>query len=309
MSVDVKRSEGARRSNLGRGLSALFGDVPAAEEPAPAQEAVRPRAPRHIPIEFLHPGRYQPRRQFDEVAIAGLADSIRDKGILQPLVVRRSPEGGERFEIICGERRWRAAQIAGLHELPVVVRDLDDREALEVSLIENLQREDLNALEEAEGYQRLMEEFAHTQEDLARVIGKSRPHVANMLRLLGLPDPVKRLVEDGTLTAGHARALLTAADPVELARQVTHRGMSVRQTEQLVRSAASAGKAAGNGGGGRGGRAAVVRDPDLAALEEQLAAQLGLKVTITPRGRAGTVAIDYQTLDQLDDVLHRLRGE
>lgn len=227
-----------------------------------------------------------------------------EKGILQPLLVRRDPDSTNEYEIIAGERRWRAAQMAGLHEVPVVIRDLSDREALEIALIENIQRQDLTALEEAEGYRRLMEEFQHTQEDLAKVVGKSRSHVANMMRLLALPDPIKGLVQDGSLTAGHARALLTVDDPVAVAREVVKRGLNVRQTEDLVR----AGDAKPKRPGGRPAEAPL-KDIDLMNLEEEISARIGLRVAIAPQsGKRGTITIHYQTLDQLDDVIRRLGG-
>lgn len=282
-----------KRSNLGRGLSALFGE--AAEE---GEATVPGRNPRSLPIELLRPGQYQPRRHFDEEAIRNLVESVRERGVLQPLLVRPLPgtdAGAQTYEIIAGERRWRAAQLAGLHEVPVVVRSLTDREALEVALIENIQRQDLTPLEEAEGYQRLMGEFAHTQEDLARAVGKSRSHVANMLRLLGLPDAVKALVQDGSLSMGHARALLTAANPLELAKEVIRRGLSVRQTEQLAKA------------GPLPARTPVPKAPDTIALEQQLAADLGLKVKLATKGQAGTISIHYTSLDQLDGVLARLQ--
>lgn len=300
MIEDAKKADagGARRTSLGRGLSALFGE---ATDDYTALDKVRQS--KQVPIEFIHPGKYQPRRTFDEEALQGLVESIRDKGILQPLLVRRDPETTNSYELIAGERRWRAAQIVGLHEVPVVIRDLSDREALEIALIENIQRQDLTPLEEAEGYRRLMEEFEHTQEDLARAVGKSRSHVANMMRLLALPDPVKSLVQDGSLTAGHARALLTAPDPAAVAREVVKRGLNVRQTEDLMRGGDGA-KSAGKKGG-----SAVPRDVDLVRLEEEISATIGLKVAINPQGKRGTITIHYQTLDQLDDVLRRLGGE
>ncbi|TWA84275.1 chromosome segregation DNA-binding protein [Azospirillum brasilense] len=302
---DTKRPDGgARRASLGRGLSALFGE---AAEDYSALDKVRQS--KQVPIEFIHPGKYQPRRTFDDEALQGLVESIRDKGILQPLLVRRDPETTNSYELIAGERRWRAAQIAGLHEVPVVIRELSDREALEIALIENIQRQDLTPLEEAEGYKRLMEEFEHTQEDLARSVGKSRSHVANMMRLLALPDPVKGMVQEGALSAGHARALLTSSDPVSVAREVVKRGLNVRQTEDLMRGSAPV--KTKKAGGGRGGAATdpTLKDVDLVNLEEEISARIGLKVAITPQGKGGSITIHYQTLDQLDDVLRRLGGE
>lgn len=284
-----------RRTSLGRGLSALFGED-AADVPAPERE----RPHKTIAIDRLHRGKYQPRRHFDEDALAGLVESIRDKGVLQPLLLRRDPEQPGDYEIIAGERRWRAAQLAGVHEVPAIIRDLTDREALEIALIENIQRQDLSPLEEAEGYRRLMEEFAHTQEDLGKVVGKSRSHVANMMRLLALPDPIKEMVERGALSAGHARALLTAEDPVALAKKVVELGLNVRQTEDLARSIAAKKANA---------RKPVEKDADLLGLEQEISTQIGLRVAIAPKGKRGTVTIHYQSLDQLDAVLRRLGHE
>ncbi|WP_448192164.1 ParB/RepB/Spo0J family partition protein [Azospirillum sp. sgz301742] len=298
MNDEPKRSEG-KRSSLGRGLSALFGED---TEDYTALDKVR--LSKMVPIEYLQPGRYQPRRRFDEEAIKGLVESVREKGVLQPLLVRRVPNGAvNQFEIIAGERRWRAAQLAGVPEVPVVVREMDDREALEIALIENIQRADLTPLEEADGYRRLMDEFEHTQEDLAKVIGKSRSHVANMMRLLALPDPVKAMVNNGQLTAGHARALLTVENPELLAHEVIKRGLNVRQTEELARRDEAQPKRPAKG-------EAPAKDVDLHNLEEEISARIGLKVAITPQGKRGSVTIHYQTLDQLDDVLRRLgQGE
>ncbi|HYD30665.1 MAG TPA: ParB/RepB/Spo0J family partition protein [Azospirillaceae bacterium] len=300
--------ETKRRTNLGRGLSALFGEAATGigapvELGAPATKAAgsgvaTPKST--LPIEFLRPGKYQPRRQFDEEALQGLVVSIREKGVLQPLLVR--PEGLHRstYEIIAGERRWRAAQLAGLHEVPAIIRDFSDREALEIALIENLQRQDLTPFEEAEGFRRLLDEFQHTQEELAKVVGKSRSHVANLLRLLALPAAVRLMVEKGDLTAGHARALLTADDPLALAKEVVKRGLNVRQTEALVRAVADE-----KAKGGRKG----AKDPNVLALEQDLTTRIGLKVIINTQGKGGSVNLHYQDLDQLDDLLRRLRGE
>src|SRR5919109_646994 len=220
-------SEPARRRQLGRGLAALFGE---SEGDAPAE----PAAPRRVPIELIRPSAFQPRRRFAETELDALAQSIREKGILQPLLVR--PLAGEEaaFELVAGERRWRAAQRIGMHEVPVIVRPFADSEALEIALVENLQREDLSPLEEAEAYNRLMEDFGRTQASLADAVGKSRSHVANTLRLLSLPAPVRRRLDEGELSAGHARALLAAPDPVALAAEVVRRGLNVRATERLV---------------------------------------------------------------------------
>jgi ParB family transcriptional regulator, chromosome partitioning protein len=289
-------SEDPRRRGLGRGLSALFGDE-AQQEAAPAGAPAG--GTRMLPVELLHPGRFQPRRQFDEESLNALIESVKAQGILQPLLVRRHPEIADAYEIVAGERRWRAAQAAQLHEVPVIIRELGDRETLEIALVENIQRQDLNPLEEAEGYRRLLEEFAHTQEDLARVVGKSRSHIANSLRLLTLPDTVRTMVQDGRITAGHARALLNAGDPEGLAEEVAKRGLNVRQTEKLAKLAkesASGGKVS----------APAAKLADTAALERELTALLGLKVTIAFDGQGGALTIHYRTLEQLDDVLRRL---
>ncbi|CCG41629.1 ParB/RepB/Spo0J family partition protein [Magnetospirillum molischianum] len=296
-----------RKKGLGRGLSALLGDnaatavaavstaVASGMEAAPASIGLR-----SIPVEWLQPGRFQPRRHFDEDHIADLVESIRDKGILQPLLVRPLPDHPGRFEIIAGERRWRAAQRARLHEVPAIVSELSDREALEVALVENLQRQDLSALEEADGYRRLMEEFSHTQEELAKAVGKSRSHVANMLRLLALPEPVRILLEKGELTAGHARALLTADDPVGLAHEVVSKGLNVRQTEKLVASQGKPKSSAKERPTEDG------KDADIVALERDLTEMLGCRVAMKPLGKGGELTIAYGSLEQLDDLLSRL---
>jgi ParB family transcriptional regulator, chromosome partitioning protein len=285
-------SDGKLRG-LGRGLSALLGDETAED----ARPGGRDAPPRTVPIEHLRPSRFQPRRRIAEDDLRELADSIAARGVLQPILARPDPEQRDRFEIIAGERRWRASQLARLHEVPVIVREFSDGEALEVALIENLQRQDLSPLEEAEGYRRLMEEYAHTQEDLAKVVGKSRSHVANTMRLLGLPEPIKRLVEEGLLSAGHARALLGAAEPEALARRVLDRGLNVRQTEQLVGSARADGDKR---------RRPAAKDADTLALERDLGNALGLSVEIRFSGSRGSLVLYYTSLDQLDDILHRL---
>ena len=293
--------EEPRKRGLGRGLSALLGEpVPSVVKLADAGDQAGHGRLRTLPVEHLRPGKYQPRRHFDQAAIDDLAQSIKEKGIIQPLVVRQLAENA--YEIIAGERRWRAAQSAMLHDVPVVVRELSDTEALELALIENLQRQDLTPLEEAEGFSRLMDEFQHTQEALAKVIGKSRSHVANMIRLLALPEPVKRMMDDGSLSAGHARALLTAQDPIGLAKQVVERGLNVRQTEKLAQ------EAAGSAGRTTSKAPKVEKDTDLIALERSLSNLVGLQVTITAAPRGGELSIHYNTLDQLDDVISRLSG-
>lgn len=280
------------RRNLGRGLSALLG-----EESEDYAALDRRRATGTVPIEMIHPSPFQTRRRFDESEMEALVESMREKGVLQPILVRRHPETAEAYQIVAGERRWRAAQQARLHEVPVIIKDLADREVLEISLIENIQREDLSALEEAEGYRRLLEEFSRTQEELARVVGKSRSHVANLIRLLALPEPVKELLDSGALTAGHARALLKVGKPEALAREVVRRGLNVRQTERLVQRRRAAGSKK---------RRARRKDADILALERNLSAFLGLKVTIASRRTGGELVIRYHRLEQLDDLLRRL---
>ncbi|MBY0431831.1 MAG: ParB/RepB/Spo0J family partition protein [Rhodospirillales bacterium] len=293
----MSAEDGKRRNNLGRGLSALFGEA----APAPAAESgsSAKSGPHFLPVNQIQPGKYQPRRYFDSDVLEDLIQSVREKGILQPLLVR--PIGPHCYEIIAGERRWRAAQQARLLEVPVVVREFTDSEALEASLVENLQRQDLSPLEEAEGYQRLMEEFQHTQDGLARSVGKSRSHVANMMRLLALPEPIKQMLAQGQLTAGHARALLTAADPVALAQQVVAQGLNVRQTEKLAHQSEP-----GRESGESLSKRKAAKDPDTLALERDLSDSLGLRVTLKSLGKGGELTIHYGNVEQLDGVLHRL---
>jgi ParB family chromosome partitioning protein len=281
----------ARRQPLGRGLSVLFGE-------GAVRSGGEGGAVREVAIELIRPGAFQPRRRFDEAELEALAQSVREKGILQPLLVRPVEEAEAAFELIAGERRWRAAQRAGLHRVPILVRALDDVEALEIALIENLQREDLSALEEAEAYRRLMQDFGRTQANLAAAVGKSRSHVANTLRLLGLPDSVRRRLEEGALSAGHARALLGAANPAALAAEIIRRGLNVRMTERLVQHRT----------GGRRPSARQTRDADTAALERDLASALGLRVTIAAKPRGGALTLYYRDLDQLDRLLALLRA-
>ncbi|MEQ8669641.1 MAG: ParB/RepB/Spo0J family partition protein [Rhodospirillales bacterium] len=283
-----------KRRNLGRGLSALLG-----EDTTPDRSA----GARQINVSKLHPGKYQPRRTMGEEELKDLSQSIRELGVLQPILVREHPDKPGDYEIIAGERRWRAAQLAQLHEVPVVIKVLSNQETLEVALVENLQREDLSPLEEAIGLQRLMDEFGHTQEALARAVGKSRSHVANMLRLLGLPEAVKAMVDAGDLSAGHARALLGASAPEALAREIIAKGLSVRQTEQLVQRAAAGAKSASTKRGPK------EKDADTRALETDLSDMLGLRVAIAPKGREGSVTLYYKSLDQLDGLLQRLSGQ
>ena len=280
----------ARDRGLGRGLGALMGEAGAV---APGHE------PATLATADLAPGPFQPRRNFDDDELASLADSVRERGIMQPILVRPDPKAEGRYEIVAGERRWRAAQAAQLHEVPVIIRELDDRDSLEFALIENIQRQDLGALEEAEGYRRLIDEFELTQETLAQQVGKSRSHVANMLRLLSLPDGVREMVDAGALSAGHARALLAAQDPEALAKTVAAKGLNVRQTETLVKQAAS--------GLVKALVEKVPRNPDTVKLEEDLAGALGMRVRLVERGEAGELRIAYRSLEQLDDLIARLR--
>ncbi|WP_439596545.1 ParB/RepB/Spo0J family partition protein [Falsiroseomonas sp.] len=275
-------------SRLGRGLSALIPDGPA---PQPGE------ALRSVPVESLEPGPFQPRGGMDRASLDELASSIREHGILQPILVRPKPGSTDSYEIIGGERRWRAAQAAQLHEVPVVIRDLGDREAMAAGLVENLQRQDLNAVEEAEGYKRLLEEFGVTQEHLGQSVGKSRSHVANTLRLLNLPGPVRDLVRNGVLTAGHARALIGTPDPARLAAQVVSRGLNVRQTEALATAKPKP-----------EGTPPRPQDPETRALERDLTERLGLQVQVRHAGKGGEVVIRYRDLDQLDGLIRLLNG-
>ena len=287
---------------LGRGLSALLGEALPAAPSATASASTRDAAIRALPVEAIEPSPFQPRGPMEAAPLQELADSIREHGVLQPILVRPKPGGdGQQYQIVGGERRWRAAQLAQLHEVPVVVRDLSDREAMAAALVENLQRQDLNALEEAEGYRRLIEEFELTQDALGQAVGKSRSHVANTMRLLALPDRVRELLRDGALSAGHARALLTAPDPAALALQVVDRGLNVRQTEALA-----AAKPRDPAVEQRTPPAAA--SPEVAALERELAGRLGLKIAIRQAGRGGQVTIQYRDLDQLDGVIRLLRA-
>lgn len=290
------------RKGLGRGLSALLADATLADSvPTPASATSTDRGGDRVPIDRIRPNPDQPRRDFDERELEDLAASIREKGVLQPLILRLVPSGG--YEIVAGERRWRAAQRAGLHEVPAIVRDLSDADVLEIAIIENVQRADLNALEEAQGYRQLMDRFGHTQERLAEGLGKSRSHIANLLRLLTLPEPVLDLLRSGKLTAGHARALVTATNPESLARQVVERDLSVRQTEQLARAAANAHPASR-----AAAKAGPAKDADTRALEDDLTAALRLKVTIDhrPGQKSGEIRIRYGTLEELDGLCQLL---
>jgi len=279
------------RRGLGRGLSALMADIRPAESAESRRENDRMAA-----VERIVPNPNQPRRDFDPQALQDLADSLRQKGVIQPLIVRRLPDS-DLFEIVAGERRWRAAQLAGLHELPIIVRDFDDSEVIEIAIIENIQRADLNAIEEALAYRQLMDRFGHTQEKLAEALSRSRSHIANLLRLLALPTDVQARVRDGSLSAGHARALITTPNASELARQVVNRALSVRDTERLVREAAEAKHKAHAKTPRRS-----EKDADTKALEADLSANLNMLVRIEhfPGNDGGQVTVRYRNLEDLD---------
>jgi len=283
-------------TRLGRGLAALIGDMATIE----GTRVTESGGIKKLPVEMIMANRANPRRVFNTEQLDELTNSIREKGVMQPLLVRPSNDPNI-FEIIAGERRWRAAQNAGLHEVPVIVRDVDDKEALELAIIENVQRADLNPLEEAQGYGQLIEQFDYTQQDLAQVIGKSRSHVANTLRLLRLPEDVRDMVSSGTLTAGHARTLITAADPAALARQIVSGGLSVREAEALSQQRETAVKK-------RESEGSAARDADTIALERRLSDALGLSVSLAHGERGGKVEIRYKTLEQLDGICVRLTG-
>jgi ParB family chromosome partitioning protein len=284
----------ANTNRLGRGLAALMGEPPAGEVARTGADGLR-----KLPVEFITANRNNPRKEFAGAELEELTESIREKGVMQPILVRPLPGEADRYEIIAGERRWRAAQRAGLHEIPVLIRDVDEREALELAIIENVQRTDLNPLEEAAGYAQLIDQFGYSQAALAEVIGKSRSHVANTLRLSKLPERVRELLARGELTAGHARTLITADDPVALAERIVAAGLTVRDAEALQQKLASAKGKARAGGGKR-------KDADTVALEQRLTDVLGLKVAIEHGERGGKVEIRYSTLEQLDLIARRL---
>jgi len=294
-----------KASGLGRGLAALLDEAakPAATSGGPSPEE-RARGVREVEIGRIRPNPSQPRMDFDEESIAELADSIAERGVLQPILLR--PDGDD-FQLVAGERRWRAAQRARLHTIPAIVRDIDDSAAAEIALIENVQRQDLNAIEEAEGYKTLIGRYGHTQDEVARLVHKSRSHVANLLRLLDLPAGVKQSLVRGDISMGHARAVITAPDPEALAREIVEKGLSVRQAEDLAKRAKP------------GLAEAIARcsarreqqrgDADLEALERQLGDMLGLNVKVANKGNRGTVTLHYSSLDQLDMICQRLSGE
>jgi ParB family transcriptional regulator, chromosome partitioning protein len=286
------------RSRLGRGLAALIGDVGGE---TPAHE--RSRGQKRVPIEFVRANPHNPRRTFVETDLEELANSIRERGVIQPIVVRAVRGAADQYEIIAGERRWRAAQRANLHDVPVVVIEATDAEALELAIVENVQRADLNAIEEAAGYQSLIEQFKHNQDDVAKIVGKSRSHIANTLRLMKLPEKVQAHVRSGALSAGHARSLVGLSNAEQLAEEIVARGLNVRQVEALVRREATTAPRSG-------ARAAApkVKDADTLALEKRLSDGLGLKVVIDHAGEGGSVSISYRDLDQLDEIIRRLES-
>ncbi|MBK1634863.1 ParB/RepB/Spo0J family partition protein [Rhodovulum adriaticum] len=287
-------SKKPEKRGLGRGLSALMADVNLTPEDTAGTVTAPARADQVVALDQLEPNPDQPRRQFSEEALKELADSIRAKGVIQPLIVRPSPRNQGRYEIVAGERRWRAAQMAQRHEVPILVRSLDDTEVLEIAIIENIQRADLNPVEEAMGYRQLMDRFGHTQEKLAEALGKSRSHVANLLRLLQLPDEVQAYLRDGQLSMGHARALVSTEDPAALARRVIQGGLSVRETEKLAKAGTDAEKPAPR-------RKTPQKDADTRALEQDLSASLGMGVSIEhSTDGSGRVVIAYKDLDALD---------
>lgn len=290
-----------QRSRLGRGLAALIGEM-GEPQAAPARGTGSRGGPRRVPIEQVKANPRNPRRSFLEEGLEDLTASIREKGIIQPIVVRPL-KGSDSFEIVAGERRWRAAQRASLHEVPVVVLELTDREALEVAIIENVQRADLNPVEEAQGYEALMHEFEYNQNELSKVIGKSRSHIANTLRLLKLPASVKAHLAEGRLSAGHARALLSVADPEKVAREVIGKGLTVRDVEALSKAKSAAEPAKGRAAPPSG---AERKSADIRALEKRLGDALGLAVSLEGKGEAGEVRIRYGSLEQLDEICRRL---
>ena len=291
-------------SGLGRGLAALLDEAVRQKTPEEVAAATPASGVREVEIGRIRPNSSQPRVQFDEEAIAELAESIRERGVLQPILLRPAPDG---FELVAGERRWRAAQRAGLHSIPAIVRELDDSASAEIALIENIQRADLNPIEEAEGYRQLIKRHGHTQDGLSKLVSKSRSHVANLLRLLNLPDGVKQALMRGDIDMGHARAIATVPDPDSLLPEIIGKGLSVRQTEALAQKAKTAPMHPI-------ARAAATReqrrlDADAAALERQLGDLLGLKVKVSHDGARGTVTLHYSNLDQLDMICQRLSGE
>lgn len=312
---------GPSNRGLGKGLSALISEGYSTTTSTPAATSGKktvqtqtennaPTNPMYMTVDKLRSGKFQPRSHFDETALSELAESIEKNGIMQPIVIRPLEKG--QYEIIAGERRWRAAKMAGLREVPVIVRDISDQVALELALVENIQRQDLTPLEEASGYQRLMDDFGYTQEELSSTVGKSRSHIANLLRLMDLPQEIKDLIDEGKLSAGHARALLGASNQIEMAHEVIRRGLNVRQTEKFlnsgVRNSVPRPRASGTAKETHATSSSKDKDPDILALEETLSENLGLKVSINDRGQSGEIMISYNSLEQLDEILRRLGG-
>lgn len=292
-----------QNKGLGRGLSALMADIDSApvstKTATPKGEPPQsPQPEQRIPIEMIYPNLDQPRKTFVEEELQELAASIKERGVIQPIIVRRDPTRGEGFQIVAGERRWRASQIAGIHEVPVLVREMDDLEVLEVAIIENVQRADLNPVDEAMGYRQLMERFGHTQDKLAQALGKSRSHIANLLRLLNLPETVLGYLRDGKLTIGHARALVPSENATALAQAIIQRNLSVREVEAMMKSPEPI-KAAPS-------LSKRVKDPDTIELEQGLSAQLGLKAVIDDKDGTGILKLSYKSLDQLDELVAKL---
>ena len=294
------------KKKLGKGLSALLGSSETAilggsDQKLASKDPIG-KVEQISAIEKIYPGRLQPRQIFSQPEIKELAESIKIHGVLQPILVRKHPENPGSYEIVAGERRWRAAQMAQLHEVPILLRDFSDVQALEIGLVENLQRENLSPLEEAEGYRRLVDDFNHSQDEIAKILGKSRPYVSNLIRLLNLPGPIKDMLRLGDLTAGHARALLNVEDPVDIAKKVISRGLSVRQTELLCKTLDRK-----DGGASRKKSSSVLaKDPNILSLEKDMTNFLGLNVEINFNISGGDLKINYKTLEQLDGVLHRL---
>ena len=296
------------RKKLGRGLSALIGDMAETQVTAPGQEtpgetgAGEDRPVTSLPIDLINPNPDQPRKDFDQLELAELAASIKERGVIQPVIVRPDPRNDGQYQIVAGERRWRAAQRAQLHALPVVIRELDDKDVLELALIENIQRSDLNPVEEALAYSQLIQKFSYTQDELAKILGKSRPHLANTLRLLSLPAEIQTVLRQGRISAGHARAVINAPDPMRLVAEILAKGLTVRQTEELVR---------GNpqGVSKKPAARAVEKDADTRQLEGDLSAAIGMRVQIEHRGDgAGELRIRYKSLDELDRVCQQIAG-
>ncbi len=297
----IENEGNKRRTNLGRGLSALLGE----DEPITSNEG-QPSGQQTIAIEFLKANPDQPRKRFDEAAIDGLVKSIEKQGILQPILVRKHPNLDGHYEIVAGERRWRAAQRAQLHEIPIIIKELNNKETLEIALIENIHREDLTALEEAEGYQTLMDEFSYTQEELSKSVGKSRSHIANMLRLLGLSDEIKSMIDDGLLSAGHGRALVSADMADELAHEIITKDLNVRQTERLVQDSKI--KTEPDNKISAEITKSLSVDPNITSLENMLSDNLGLRVEIASKGEKGKMILHYNNFEQLDSVIASLSG-